>query len=61
MGFSVVNDRYFHLLLIPRPLDKLAPKLASTMGRWLERGVGTSPLRYLAEGYVALARKPVEP
>ena len=55
-GFTIERERYFYLTL-PRPLDRIFPASSRTLERALDPYMGTS-LRHLAEGYIAIARKP---
>jgi SAM-dependent methyltransferase len=50
------RERHFYLTL-PRPLDRLLPGLARRMEIFFDRYMG-SPVRHLAEGYIAVARRP---
>ena len=54
--FVIERERHFYLTL-PRPLDRFLPGLSRTLERTLDRYMNT-PLRHLAEGYIAVARKP---
>jgi ubiquinone/menaquinone biosynthesis C-methylase UbiE len=55
-GFILERERYFYAAL-PRPLDRFFPSWSAGMERWADRGSEVRR-RVLAEGYVALARKP---
>jgi ubiquinone/menaquinone biosynthesis C-methylase UbiE len=57
-GFSLERERHFYLTL-PRPLDRVFPNLAGRIERRFDRSMNTG-LRHLAEGYIAVARKPPE-
>ena len=57
-GFELERERYFYLTL-PRPLDRLFPAVARRLERSFDRRMD-SPLRHLAEGYIAIARKPAD-
>jgi ubiquinone/menaquinone biosynthesis C-methylase UbiE len=50
------RERHFYLTL-PRPLDRLLPGLARRLETAFDRCMG-SPVRHLAEGYIAVARRP---
>jgi len=54
-GMRLAGERHFYLTL-PRPLDRLFPSVTRRLERVFD-GYMTTPLRYLAEGYVAVARK----
>jgi ubiquinone/menaquinone biosynthesis C-methylase UbiE len=54
--FVIERERHFYLTL-PRPLDRFLPGLSRALERTLDRYMNT-PLRHLAEGYIAVARKP---
>ena len=56
-GFDIEQERFFYLTL-PRPLDRIAPAAAGRLERFFDRFMQT-PLRHLAEGYIAVARKRV--
>lgn len=55
-GLVVERERYFYLTL-PRPLDRMFPGLARGLEDGLDKYMGTW-LGCLAEGYIAIARKP---
>jgi ubiquinone/menaquinone biosynthesis C-methylase UbiE len=55
-GFTLDRERHFYLTL-PRPLDRLFPQLARAIENFFDRFMHTR-LRHLAEGYIAVARKP---
>lgn len=57
-GFDRVRGRYFYLLPWPHPFDRLFPRATARCNRWLEPW-SDSPLGWLAEGYLAVARRPV--
>jgi len=57
-GFVLERERHFYLTL-PRPLDRMFPHFAGALERWFDRYMSTG-LRHLAEGYIAVARKPPE-
>jgi hypothetical protein len=42
--------------LYPRPFDKLFPRASNAVEAFLDRYT-TTPLKHLAEGYVAVARR----
>ena len=54
--FTIVRERHFYLTL-PRPLDRMFPEFSKSLERTLDRYMDTG-LRHLAEGYIAVARKP---
>lgn len=56
-GFVLERSRYFYLTL-PRPLDRLLPDVARKLESYLDGYMDTG-LRHLAEGYIAVARKPM--
>ena len=56
--FVIERERHFYLTL-PRPLDRMFPDFARTLERSLDRYMSTN-LRHLAEGYIAVARKPFD-
>jgi ubiquinone/menaquinone biosynthesis C-methylase UbiE len=55
-GFTIQHERYFYLTL-PRPLDRIFPHASRRLERHFDRYM-TTRLRHLAEGYIAVARKP---
>ena len=55
-GLLLERERHFYLTL-PRPLNRLFPTVARNVESFLDGYMGTS-LRHLAEGYIAVARKP---
>ena len=55
--FVLERERHFYLTL-PRPLDRLFPTAARDLEHFFD-GYMTTTIRYLAEGYIAIARKPV--
>ncbi len=55
-GFGLEDERYFYLTL-PRPLDRFVPGLARAIETLCDRFMRT-PLKHLAEGFIAIARKP---
>lgn len=55
-GLVVERERYFYLTL-PRPLDRMLPGLTRGLEDGLDRYMGTW-VGCLAEGYIAIARKP---
>ena len=55
-GIVIERERYFYFTL-PRPLDRVFPKLAMRTETAFDRYMDT-PLRHLAEGYIAIGRKP---
>lgn len=57
VGFTVVRERYFFLLPMPRPLDKLLGPLARALERGLARFGRTPVLRRIGEGYLPVCRK----
>jgi ubiquinone/menaquinone biosynthesis C-methylase UbiE len=54
-GFEIERERFFYLTL-PRPLDRMVPVASGKLERFFD-GYMDSPLRHLAEGYIAVARK----
>jgi len=59
-GFEPPELRYCHLQLIPHPLDRMAPAAATACVRLTDRLLSVRPLRILAEGLLAVARRPAE-
>jgi ubiquinone/menaquinone biosynthesis C-methylase UbiE len=55
-GFVLLRERHFYLTL-PRPLDRLLPGPARRVEQFFNRYMSSS-LGHLAEGYLAVARKP---
>jgi ubiquinone/menaquinone biosynthesis C-methylase UbiE len=55
-GFVLEAGRHFYLTL-PRPLDRLFPGAARRIENLCDQVMDTT-LRHLAEGYIAVARKP---
>ncbi len=55
-GFTLDRERHFYLTL-PRPLDRAFPEPARAIENFFDRFMHTR-LRHLAEGYIAVARKP---
>ena len=55
-GMALEQERYFYFTL-PRPLDRLFPTFARKLETFFDRYMNTC-LRHLAEGYIAIARKP---
>ena len=56
-GFELVDDLYYHFLPWPHPLDVLFPNATAALGRRMN-GLARSRLGFLADGYLAVARKP---
>jgi len=55
--FTLLDSVYFYFLPLPRPFDKVLPKLCPQIGAKMEP-LGRTPLGFLGEGYLVLARKP---
>jgi ubiquinone/menaquinone biosynthesis C-methylase UbiE len=55
-GFVIERERHFYLTL-PRPLDRLFPEASRRLEGYFDRRMDRS-VRHLAEGYIAVARKP---
>lgn len=55
-GFEPVSERHFYLTL-PRPLDRMFPSMARRLETRMDRYM-TTGARHLAEGYIAVVRKP---
>jgi ubiquinone/menaquinone biosynthesis C-methylase UbiE len=55
-GFAIERERHFYLTL-PRPLDRLFPEASRSLEGFFDRRMEQSA-RHLAEGYIAVARKP---
>lgn len=58
VGFDAVDERYFYLTL-PRPLDRLFPRVARRVERFFDSYMNTA-VRHMAEGYIAVVRKPTD-
>lgn len=56
-GFELERDGYFYMLPWPHPFDRLFPRSTARLGALLEP-LCRGPLGGLAEGYVALVRRP---
>lgn len=56
-GLEVVRGQYFYLLPWPHPFDRLFPHATARLNNRLEPW-SSSPLGWLAEGYLAIARRP---
>ena len=56
LGFALEEERHFYLTL-PRPLDRMLPGVARRIESFFDGYMDTA-VRHLAEGYIALARKP---
>ena len=54
-GLRLERERHFYVTL-PRPLDRFFPATARRVERWFDRYMDTKA-KYLAEGYLAVARK----
>jgi ubiquinone/menaquinone biosynthesis C-methylase UbiE len=54
---ALERERHFYFTL-PRPLDRLFPRSARALESLFDRYMNTG-LRHLAEGYIAVARKPI--
>jgi len=57
-GFEPPQVHYYHLQLLPHPLDRVAPAAATACIRVTDRFLSVRPLRILAEGLVVVARRP---
>jgi SAM-dependent methyltransferase len=57
VGFGCVEMRYYHLQLLPHPLDRMAPGAATACVRLTDRFLTIRALRVFAEGLLAVARK----
>jgi predicted ATP-grasp superfamily ATP-dependent carboligase/ubiquinone/menaquinone biosynthesis C-methylase UbiE len=55
-GLTIERERYFYLTL-PRPMDRMFPRVARRTEQVFDRFMRTA-FRHLAEGYIAVARKP---
>jgi ubiquinone/menaquinone biosynthesis C-methylase UbiE len=58
LGLELSGERYFHFLPLPRPLDRLFPRMSAAVGRRMDR-LARTPLAPLAEGYLLVAHKPL--
>lgn len=58
-GLELVDDRYYHFLPWPHPLDVIFPNATAALGRRME-GLSRGKLGFLGDGYMAVARKPSE-
>lgn len=59
-GFQRPELHYYHLQLLPHPLDRIAPTAATACVTVTDRFLSVRPLRILAEGLLAVARRPGE-
>jgi ubiquinone/menaquinone biosynthesis C-methylase UbiE len=57
LALELTDARYFHFLPLPRPLDRMFPRMSKSVGRRMDR-LARTPLAPLAEGYLLVARKP---
>jgi len=57
-GFEDVRMHYFHLQLVPHPLDRFSPAAAAACVKLTDRFLSVGPLRVLAEGLLAVVRRP---
>jgi len=55
-GFELVAEHFFHLAPLPRPAEQLAPRVTSRLLNATDVLLH-SPLRFLAEGYLAVCTK----
>jgi len=57
IGFTLVSERFFFLLPIPRPFNLLLRSFSSRLEKGLARFCRTPILRYLGEGYLPVCQK----
>lgn len=57
-GFEAPTLRFFHLQFLPHPLERIAPGFANFVIRATDRLTEATPLRTLAEGLLAIGRRP---
>ncbi len=57
-GFSATELRYYHLQLLPHPLDRLFPRLATRLLSATDRLLSRGWTRQLAEGLLACGSSP---
>jgi ubiquinone/menaquinone biosynthesis C-methylase UbiE len=57
-GFVAPDLHYYHLQLIPHPIDRLTPHAATACVRLTDRFLSFRPLGFLAEGLLAVGRRP---
>lgn len=57
-GFQDVEMRYCHLQLFPHPLDHVVPAVTTALVRATDRLLTLRPWQALAEGLVAVGRRP---
>jgi len=57
-GFQDVEMRYCHLQLLPHPLDHVVPAVTTALVRATDRLLSLRPWQALAEGLVAVGRRP---
>ena len=58
-GFESVRMEYYHLQLLPHPLDRISPAAAAACVKLTDRFLSVGPLRALAEGLLAIAQRPI--
>jgi len=57
LGFTLLPERFFFLLPIPRPLNVISRGLSSRIERFMARFGRTPLLRRIGEGYLPICRK----
>lgn len=56
-GFEKVDHRYFHFSALPGPIDTVLGDAGKRAGRWMERYSESAIGRWLAGGYIVMARR----
>jgi ubiquinone/menaquinone biosynthesis C-methylase UbiE len=56
-GFERPELHFYHLQLLPHPLERLTPRIASAIVRMSDNWLASAPRRF-AEGLLAVARRP---
>jgi ubiquinone/menaquinone biosynthesis C-methylase UbiE len=56
-GFTLKEDLYFHFLPLPRPFERLFPKLSNRVGAAMDEHLARSGFGVLGEGYLTLSAK----
>lgn len=59
-AMAMVDEAYFYMLLYPRPFNRIFTKLSDKIEAYLDRYTKT-PLKHLAEGYIAIVHKKYGP
>lgn len=55
-GFEIQSKKYFYMLPWPHPIDRLFPRATHFLGSKIEF-LSNSPLSFLSEGFLVVARK----